>query len=103
MPSVYLTECTYHMRLFRGPSTNDMKKEDGSSGFWPTPHTTPLFLPPEDPSPVLLCLVRGPRAAVRCPGRSDGELAGAPDAGGTEDECSAPAARLTWPSGLVYT
>ena len=21
---------------------------------WPTPHTTPLFLPPEDPSPVLL-------------------------------------------------
>jgi hypothetical protein len=25
-PRVYLTEGTYHTRLFRGPSTNDMKK-----------------------------------------------------------------------------
>jgi len=31
-----------------------MKKYDGPSQSWPTPHTTPLFLPPEDPSPVLL-------------------------------------------------
>ncbi len=44
----------YHSRLFRGPSTNDMKKEDGPSLSWPTPHTTPFFLPPEDPFPVLL-------------------------------------------------
>ncbi len=26
----------------------------GSIGSWPTPHATPLFLPPEDPSRVLL-------------------------------------------------
>jgi hypothetical protein len=25
-PRVYLNEGTYHKRLFRGPSTNDMKK-----------------------------------------------------------------------------
>jgi hypothetical protein len=46
-------EGTYHKRLFRGPSTNDMKKQDGPSRSWPTPHTTPFFLPPEDPSLVL--------------------------------------------------
>ena len=51
---VYLKEGTYHTRLFRGPSTNGMKKWDGPSCSWPTPHTTPLFLPPEDPSQVLL-------------------------------------------------
>jgi hypothetical protein len=51
---VYLKEGTYHTRLFRGPSTNGMKKWDGPSSSWPTPHTTPLCLPPEDPSPVLL-------------------------------------------------
>jgi hypothetical protein len=53
-PCVYLKEGTYHTRLFRGPSTNGMKKWDGPSRSWPTPHTTPLFLPPEDPSQVLL-------------------------------------------------
>jgi hypothetical protein len=53
-PRVYLKEGTYHTRLFRGPSTNGMKKWDGPSRSWPTPHTTPLFLPPEDPSLVLL-------------------------------------------------
>ena len=42
-----------HTRLFRGPRTNDMKKWDGPSRSWPTPHTTPLFLPPEDPSQVI--------------------------------------------------
>ena len=31
-----------------------MKKWDGPSRSWPTPHTTPFFLPPEDPSQVLL-------------------------------------------------
>jgi hypothetical protein len=31
-----------------------MKKKDGPSLSWPTPHTTPFFLPPEDPCPVLL-------------------------------------------------
>ena len=31
-----------------------MKKWDGPSLSWPTPHTTPFFLPPEDPFPVLL-------------------------------------------------
>jgi hypothetical protein len=51
---IYLEEGTYHKRLFRGPSTNDMKKQDGPSPSWPTPHTTPFFLPPEDPYPVLL-------------------------------------------------
>jgi hypothetical protein len=51
---IYLEEGTYHTRLFRGPSTNGMKKWDGPSRSWPTPHTTPFFLPPEDPSPVLL-------------------------------------------------
>jgi hypothetical protein len=50
---IYLEEGTYHTRLFRGPSTNDMKKYDGPSRSWPTPHTTPFFLPPEDPFPVL--------------------------------------------------
>ena len=53
-PRVYLKEGTYHTRLFGGPSTNGMKKWDGPSRSWPTPHATPLFLPPEDPSPVLL-------------------------------------------------
>jgi len=28
---VYLKEGTYHTRLFRGPSTNGMKKWDGPS------------------------------------------------------------------------
>ena len=36
---IYFEEGTYHKRLFRGPSTNDMKKEDGPSLSWPTPHT----------------------------------------------------------------
>ena len=49
-----LEEGTYHKRLFRGPNTNDMKKWDGPSLSWPTPHTTRFFLPPEDPFPVLL-------------------------------------------------
>jgi hypothetical protein len=53
-PRVYLKEGTYHTRLSRGPSTNDMKKYDGPSRSWPTTHTTPFFLPREDPSPVLL-------------------------------------------------
>ena len=35
-------------------STNDMKTLEGPSLSWPTPHTTPFFLPPEDPYPVLL-------------------------------------------------
>jgi hypothetical protein len=52
---IYLEEGTYHKRLFRGPSTNDMKEWDGPSLSWPTPHTTPFCLPPGDPScPVLL-------------------------------------------------
>jgi hypothetical protein len=51
---IYLEEGTYHKRLFRGPNTNDMKNWDGPSLSWPTPHTTPFFLPPEDPFPVLL-------------------------------------------------
>ena len=46
---IYLEKVTYHKRLFRGPSTNDMKKEDGPSLSWPTPDTVPFFLPPEDP------------------------------------------------------
>ena len=46
---IYLEEGTYHKRLFRGPSTNDMKKQDGPSLSWPTPHTTPFFLPPRRP------------------------------------------------------
>jgi hypothetical protein len=29
-------------------------KERPANHYWPTPHTTPFFLPPEDPSPVLL-------------------------------------------------
>jgi hypothetical protein len=53
-PRVYLKEGTYHTRLFRGPSTNDMKRQDGPSRSWPTPHTTPFFFPPGDLSPVLL-------------------------------------------------
>ena len=59
-PRVYLKEGTYHTRLFGGPSTNGMKEWDGPSRSWPTPHTTPLFLPGgfgrhlEDPSQVLL-------------------------------------------------
>ncbi len=40
---------TYHKRLFRGPSTNGIKKKDIPTLSWPTPHTTPFFLPPEDP------------------------------------------------------
>jgi hypothetical protein len=45
---IYLQEGTYHTRLFRGPSTNDMKMSDGPSRSWPTPRrTTPFFLPPE--------------------------------------------------------
>ena len=51
---IYLEEGTYHKRLFRGPNTKDMKKWDGPSLSWPTPHTIPFFLPPEDPFPVLL-------------------------------------------------
>ena len=51
---IYLEEGTYHKRLFRGPNTNDMKKWDGPSLSWPTPHTIPFFLPPEVPFPVLL-------------------------------------------------
>ena len=51
---IYLEEGTCHKRLFRGPSTNDMKKQDGPSLSWPTPHTTLFFLPPEDPYPVIL-------------------------------------------------
>ncbi len=51
---IYLEEGTYHKRLFRGTITNDMKKEDGARLSWPTAHTTPFFLPPEDPYPVLL-------------------------------------------------
>ena len=35
-------------------STNDMKTLEGPSLSWPTPHTTPFFLPPEDPYPILL-------------------------------------------------
>jgi hypothetical protein len=31
-----------------------MKKLDGPGRSWPTPYTTPFFLPPEDPYPVLL-------------------------------------------------
>ena len=42
---MYLKEGTYHTRLFGGSSTNGMKKWDGPSLSWPTPHTTPLFLP----------------------------------------------------------
>jgi hypothetical protein len=52
--AIYPKGTSHHTRLFRGPSTNDMKKWDGPSRSWPTPHTTPFFLPPEDPSPVLL-------------------------------------------------
>jgi hypothetical protein len=48
--------------MFRGPNTNDMKKEDGPSLSWPTPHTIPFFLPPEDPFPVLL---RPPKTPFR--------------------------------------
>jgi hypothetical protein len=44
----------YFLSLFRGPSTNDMKKQDGPSRSWPTHHTTPFFFTPEDPYPVLL-------------------------------------------------
>jgi hypothetical protein len=40
---IHLEEGTYHKRLFRGPNTNDMKKWDGPSLSWPTPHTTPFF------------------------------------------------------------
>ncbi len=32
----------------------EVKKKDGSSLSWPTLHTTPFFLPPEDPFPVLV-------------------------------------------------
>ena len=53
-PRVYCKEGTYHTRLFGGPSTNGMKTWDGPCRSWPTPHTTPLFLPPEDPSQVIL-------------------------------------------------
>ena len=35
-------------------STNDMKTLEGPGLSWPIPHTTPFFLPPEDPYPVLL-------------------------------------------------
>ena len=31
-------------RLFRGPSTNDMKKWDGPGHSWPTPHTKSITL-----------------------------------------------------------
>jgi len=46
---VYLKEVTYHMRLFRGPSTNDMKKVGWSSIVLAAPE--PLFTPP----PVSVC------------------------------------------------
>jgi hypothetical protein len=36
-------------RLFRGPSTNDTKKQDGPSRSWPTPHTPPSSSPPKTP------------------------------------------------------
>ena len=52
--AIYPKGTSHHTRLFRGPSTNGMKKKDGPSRSWPTPHTTPFFLPLEDPSPVLL-------------------------------------------------
>ena len=38
---IYLENGAYHKRLFRG-------------NCLPTPHTTPFFLPPEGPYPVLL-------------------------------------------------
>jgi len=46
-PRVYLKEGTYHTRLFRGPSTNGMKKWDGPSrSFFSPPsfHTLSLSL-----------------------------------------------------------
>ena len=33
---IYLEEGTHHKRLFRGPDTNDMKKQDSPSLSWPT-------------------------------------------------------------------
>ncbi len=70
----------YHKRLFRGPKTNDMKKWDGPSLSWPTPHTTPFFLPPRRPlsSPTLTQLhpTMGtrplPRQAVAAAAGGDG-------------------------------
>jgi hypothetical protein len=50
---MYLKEGTYRTRLFRGPSTNGMKKWDGPSRSWPTPHTTPLLLPHSSHHPPL--------------------------------------------------
>ncbi len=56
----YLEEGTYLKRLFRGPSTNDMKKYASrmvlaSPCALPTPHTTrvhPLLPPPQRPGPT---------------------------------------------------
>jgi hypothetical protein len=39
--AIYPKGTSNHTRLFRGPSTNGMKKLDGPSRSWPTPHTTP--------------------------------------------------------------
>jgi hypothetical protein len=42
----------YHKRLFRGPSTNvslmTLETRMVLAASWPTPHTTPCFLPRED-------------------------------------------------------
>ena len=53
-PRVYLKEGTYHTRLFRGPSTNDMKKyKDGPSRSWPTPQNEVKDPPPQTiPAPT---------------------------------------------------
>jgi hypothetical protein len=45
--AIYPKGTSNHTGLFRGPSTNDMKKYDGPSRSWPNPHTTPFFLPPD--------------------------------------------------------
>jgi hypothetical protein len=47
-PRVYLKEGTYHTRLFRGPSTNDMKKEQSYPLLAHSSHH-PLLPPPRRP------------------------------------------------------
>jgi hypothetical protein len=51
--AIYPKGTSHHTRLLRGPSTNDMKKEDGPSRSWPTPHTShtqpPSSFPPKTP------------------------------------------------------
>ena len=47
--ATYPKGTSHHTRLFRGPSTNGMKKQDGPSRSWPTPHTTPFSPPPKTP------------------------------------------------------